>query len=115
MRVLITVKPRMYREAIALSIYRHRPDAEVMLASPGSLDEEMRRFRPHLLVRNDTDEVTQDALAGAAHQVEVLYNDGLDAEVSVDGRTRTVRDMSIDDLLRVIDEAAQLIPQETTE
>src|SRR5918992_215155 len=32
MRILITVKPRMYREAIAASIHRHRPDAEIVLA-----------------------------------------------------------------------------------
>jgi hypothetical protein len=34
MRILITVKPRMYREAIAASIHRHRPDAEIVLAPP---------------------------------------------------------------------------------
>jgi hypothetical protein len=113
-RILITVKPQMYRAAIAVSIYRYRPDAEIMLVSPEYLTQELRSFRPHLLVRNDTDEVTPDALVGVAHQVEVLYTDDLDAKVILDGRARTVQDMSMDDLFRVIDEAEELIlPQET--
>lgn len=32
MRILITVKPQMYREAIAISIYRDHPTAEILLA-----------------------------------------------------------------------------------
>lgn len=32
MRILVTVKPRMYREAIALSIHQHHPDFVVTLA-----------------------------------------------------------------------------------
>jgi hypothetical protein len=51
---------------------------------------------------------------GVVHQVEVLYTDDLDAKVILDGRARTVQDMSMDDLFRVIDEAEELIlPQET--
>jgi hypothetical protein len=115
MRILITVHPRMYREAIAMAIHRHRPDAEIMLAPPESVDGEMRRFRPHLIVRNDTDGASPEMLAGEVHQVSVLYSDGMDAEVSLDGQSRTVRDMSMDDLLRVVDEAEVLIPAETTE
>ena len=30
-RVLITLEPRMYREAIALAVQRNRPDSEVLL------------------------------------------------------------------------------------
>jgi hypothetical protein len=114
-RILITVKPRMYREAIAMAIYRHRPDAEILLAPPESVDGESSRFRPHLMVRNDTEGATLDTPAGEVYQVKVLYSDGLDAEVSLDGRSRTVRDMSLDDLLRIVDEAEELIPSETTE
>ena len=32
-RVLVTVEPRMYREAIALAVQRNRPNSEVMLLS----------------------------------------------------------------------------------
>lgn len=105
MIILITVTPRMYREAIAMAIHRDRPDAEILLAPPESVDGEVRSLRPHLIVRNDTDGATSEALAGVAHQVKVLYSDSMDAEVSLDGRTWTVPDMSVDDLLRVVDEA----------
>ena len=115
MRILITVKPRMYREAIAMSIHYHRPDAEIMLVPPESVDGEMRRFRPHLIVRNDTDGISPGTLAGEVFQVSVLYSDGMDAEVSLDGQSRTVRDMGMDDLLRVVDEAEELLPAEPPE
>jgi hypothetical protein len=51
-------------------------------------------------------------LAGEVHQVSVLYSDGMDAEASLEGQSRTERDMSMDDLLRVVDEAEELIPAE---
>jgi hypothetical protein len=53
MRVLVTVSPRMYREAIALSI-QHRPVFEVRIASPEATEGELLGFRPYLLVYNDT-------------------------------------------------------------
>jgi hypothetical protein len=37
-RVLVTVEPRMYREAIALAVQRNRPNSEVMLLSEDVLD-----------------------------------------------------------------------------
>ncbi len=37
-RILVTISPRLYWEAIALSIHRQRPDFEVLLASPDSLE-----------------------------------------------------------------------------
>ena len=55
MRILVTAKPKMYREALALALHRHRPDFEVMLVSAESLDGEIGSFRPHLLLRNDND------------------------------------------------------------
>src|SRR3712207_2382248 len=50
MRVLVTVSPLMYREAIALSLHRHRPGFEVRLAPPEATQEQVREFGPHLLV-----------------------------------------------------------------
>lgn len=38
MRILVTVKPRMYRETLAFALREHRPDAEVMFAFPESLN-----------------------------------------------------------------------------
>jgi hypothetical protein len=109
MRVLITITPLMYREALASSLQRSRPDFEVRNASPHDAEEEVRGFRPHLLVRNDTDGL-EDAgvLAGIPCLVEVLYSDSMDAKVIVDGRVEEIRDMSTQELLRVADRAASL-------
>ena len=52
MRILVTISPRLYWEAIARSIYRQRPDFEVLLASPDSLEGEAERFGPHALVQD---------------------------------------------------------------
>ena len=109
MRVLVTVSPLMYREAIARSLHQRRPDFEVRIAPPEAAEEEVRGFLPHLLVRNDTDGL-EDAgvLAGIPCRVEVLYSDGMDAKVIVDGRVEVVRDMSTQELLRVADRAASM-------
>jgi hypothetical protein len=54
-RVLITVEPRMYREALALAVQSHRPGAEVLLVAEGAMDGQVDGFAPHVLVRNDGD------------------------------------------------------------
>ena len=63
-RILIMVSPLMYREALALAIHQRHSDFEVLLGAPESLDGEAESFRPHLLVRNDTDGAHMDLLTG---------------------------------------------------
>lgn len=109
MRILITVSPRMYREALALSVYRHRPDLEVRMAPPEALTEETRRFRPHLLMRNDNDGVDPEVLAGVPYWIEVLYSDSLNVRISADGHVTEIRDFAMDDLLRLVDEKEELV------
>ncbi len=50
MRVLVTLSPRMYREAVALSIHRNRPGLDVRAAPPEEAEREIDAFRPRLLV-----------------------------------------------------------------
>jgi hypothetical protein len=99
----------MYREAIASSLQRSRPDFEVRIAAPQDAEEEVRGFLPLLVVGYDS-EGLEDAgvLAGIPCRVEVLYSDGMDAKVIVDGRVEEVRDMSTQRLLRVADRAASM-------
>jgi hypothetical protein len=106
MRVLVTVSPLMYRQAIALFVHRHRPGSEVRMVSPAATAQEAASFRPHLLVRNDTDGLGQEALAGVPFWVGVHYPDGVDARVSAEGEVSKIPDISMEDLLRVVDEAA---------
>ncbi len=109
LRVLITVSPRMYREALALSVYRHRPDLEVRMAPPEALTEETRCFRPHLLVRNDNDGVDPEVLAEVPYWIEVLYSDSLNVRISADGHVTEIRDITMDDLLRLVDEKEEQV------
>lgn len=106
MRVLVTVSPLMYREAIALSFHRHRPDFEVRIAPPEVAEEEARAFGPHLLVHDDADGVDQQILDSIPFWVEMCYSDSMDATIGMDGRVEEVRDISTEVLLRVADEAA---------
>jgi hypothetical protein len=109
-RVLVTVEPRMYREAIALAVHRNRPEAEVMLVPEEVMDGQVKDFAPHVLVRNDSDRVVPEGLLGSVVcRVEVLYTDGMAARISVGGRSYRIEDASMDDFLSLVDEAEGLI------
>jgi hypothetical protein len=108
MRILVTVSPRMYREAVAASIQRSRPDLEVRVAPPEATEEELAGFRPHLLVHNDTAPILKETLEGVPCRVEMLYSDSMDARVMAHGMVSRMRDMSTEDLLRTVAVAATL-------
>ena len=108
MRVLVTVSPRMYREALALSIQRHSPTLEVRISPPEAAEEELASFRPHLLIHDDTAHIPEEVLEGIPTRVEMLYSDSMDARVRADGMVSQMRDMSIEDLLRTVAVAATL-------
>lgn len=112
MRVLITVKPRMYRETLALALHRHRPEAELMLAPADSLDGEVATFAPDVLVRNDNDGAAEEYLDGIACRIEVLFSDGMDVRIVFDGQVREIKDMSVEDLLAAMDEVEAFISSE---
>jgi hypothetical protein len=114
-RILVTVKPQMYRETLALTLHEHRPDAEVMIAPSESLDGEVTSFRPHLLVRNDDDGAGPESLNAIACRIEILYSDGMGARINLNGRIREIEDMCVDDLLQIVDEAEGLIFREIAE
>jgi hypothetical protein len=111
-RVLISIVPSMYAEALAFSVRRRRPRAEVSLIDPssGDLGAEARRARPHLIVAN---RVPREARAGACFWVEVARPVGgggtgaLAAEISADGYSRSVADVSTGDVLEALDRAEE--------
>src|SRR4028119_656837 len=111
-RILVTVKPQMYRETLALALHEHRPGDEVMLAPSEMLDGEVRDFGPHLLLRNDNDGAAPEALETIACRIDVLLGDGMGARISLDGRVWKIEDMSVEDLLAVVDEAEELTSRE---
>ena len=109
MRILITVCPLMYREAIALSVRALRPLHEVRIAPPQAARAEIARFRPHLIVRTDDDGLGPEALAGVPSRVEVLYTDSMATRIALDGRTDEKPDACLEDLLAAIDETGGLV------
>jgi hypothetical protein len=120
-RVLVILSPRMYREAVALSVQRNRPGlVDVRLAPPEAAEAELASFRPHLLIHDDTRgdprrgfaPIPEAALETVPHRLEVLYSDGMDVRISADGRLTEVRDASTDDLLGAVDAASSLADQE---
>jgi hypothetical protein len=109
-RGLVTVEPRMYREAIALYVQRDRPKAEVMLVSEEVMDGQVEDFAPHVLVRNDSDRVVPEGLLGSmVCRMEVLYTDGMAARVSVGDSSYTIEDATMEDLISLVDEAEELV------
>lgn len=113
MRILITVKPRMYRESLALNLHGRRPDLELMLAPTAALDGQAEGFRPDLLIRNDTDGVDMHLMGGIRCWIEILYSDGMDARVSLDGEVWNITDISTEDLLEIVDRTEGLMLEGT--
>ena len=86
-----------------------RPHFEVLLAPAASPDGRTGAFRPHMLVRNDTDGADMDRMGGVRCWVEVLYSDGMDARVSLDGEVWNIADISNEDLLGIADRTEALM------
>ncbi len=108
MRILVAVQPTMCRETIAHCIRINRFDNEVRLAAPDSLEGEATSFRPHLLVCNDN--APQVKGGSIPSRVVVRYHDSLDTSVFLnDQAPRLFQDMTIEDLLGVVEEAQRLI------
>jgi hypothetical protein len=110
-RILVTISPRLYREAIALSIHRHRPDFEVLLAPTDSLDGEAERFGPHALVQDADEEGLPPGVPdGLVCRVQVLKTtERMDATIELGGATSELRDISLDELFAALEEAEGLL------
>jgi hypothetical protein len=108
-RILITITPRMYREALALSIHRHRPDFEVLLTPPWPLDGEAELFGPHVLVQDADEAGLPPALdGGVVCRVRIRIADRIDATIELDGTTSEVHDVCLEDLFEVLEAAERL-------
>lgn len=109
-RILVTISPRLYREAIALSIHRHRPDFEVLLAAPNSLDGEAERFGPHALVQDaDEEGLPPEVPDGVVCRVRVLKTpERMDATIELGGATSVLRDVTLEELFVALEEGESL-------
>ena len=108
MRVLVANTPRMYRESLALSIQRQRPNFEVLLADPNKLDGEVERLSPHALVRDD-DGVEKWSIDGVVCWAGIIIDNHLNARISVNERISEIHDVSLEEFIAALDEASEFI------
>lgn len=108
MRVLLANTPLMYRECLALSIQRARPNFEVLLAEPEKLNGEVESLAPHALVRDD-DGVDTWSPDGVVCWVGIIIDDHLNARISVNGKISEIHDVSLEEFVAALDETERLI------
>jgi hypothetical protein len=109
-RVLISIEPRMYAEALAFSIGRHRPHAEVSVLGPSEgLEDAVLGVRPHLVVANRVPGTVREKTfwmeldePRAGERIELLG-----AEISADGYSRSVNDVRTAHVLAALDRAEE--------
>ena len=102
-RVLVALEPQMYREVLAFHIRKERPTSEVVLASPQTLQAEAEWMRPHLIIANEVPPLLREM----GFWVEIKANQGLDANISADGFSTTIHDVSLEELVAVVDKAEE--------
>lgn len=107
-RILVANSPRMYREALAIAVLKRFPDAEMIVASPQALDEQAKRFSPHVVVRND-DVENVGAMESVVCWMGMRIGDSVDARISMGGRVAQLHDATMEDVLETLDEAAELL------
>ena len=108
MRILIANTPLMYRETLALAVHRHNQDFEVMMADPASMDGEAKRFSPHVLVRDD-DGIELASPDGVVCWVGIIIDDHLKARISLDGKVSEIHEVSLYEMLAVLDEVTEFV------
>jgi hypothetical protein len=103
-RILVAFEPRMYREVLAFHLRQERPQSEVVLASPQTLRDEAKRMRPHLIVANEVPPMLREM---SFFWVELHTGERLVADIRADGYSTTIHDVSLQDLLAVVDKAEE--------
>ena len=105
-RILVAIEPQMYGEVLAFHFRQERPLSEVVLASSQTLWAEAERTRPHLIIAS---EVSPELIKEKSFffWVEVRMADGLVANISANGHSDTIEDVSLQELVAVVDKAEE--------
>lgn len=105
-RILVAIDEeyRSYREVIAGAIGAVRPQFEVASAGVGALDEELKRFDPHLVICS-----LPATSAESIAWVELSLDPLQPSVVCIGGRCTEVRNPVLDTLLEVIDQVEDLV------
>jgi hypothetical protein len=96
---------RAYRETLAAAIRILRPDAEVMTIEPEKLSGVRKRFDPDIVICSRfKDEDSNDVRAW----IELALDPTQSTKVRIDGQYSEVVNPTLDKLLVIIEEVAQL-------
>jgi|SRR5215211_597238 len=100
-RILVANEPRSYREAVAIAIEALLPDAEVLVFDPESLEAPVTDLDVDFMLCSRS---PGSSRAGRLVWVELYPNGETLARVHRDGKTFTLLDVELGDLLALIDQ-----------
>lgn len=108
MRILVCLEDdyRSYREVIAAGIQILRPRTEVVTVGLDALEEQVRRFDPHLVICSLPVTVGHRDILG---WVELSVESSRPSVVCIDGCYSQQNNPTLEDLLRILDEVEQLV------
>ena len=105
MRILVALKPRACRDALVHVIQRARPQLAVHFLDPDILDYETRYLEPQVVI---CDRITPAVREYAICWVEILQHENTQAVITIKGQAKIVSDISLGQLISVIDQAEVL-------
>jgi hypothetical protein len=103
--VLVSIEPHAYKEAIGTVIRDLRPHLDVRITELEALEAEVARFDPEVVIGG----LPESATAGATLAwAQFRPYDEPAARIRVGARCWELRDVSLEDLLFVVDEAERI-------
>ena len=107
MRVVVACEPRYYREVIGEAIQGLRPAVEVVIVDPEELlADGVSHLDPDLVI-SSAHPASLDP-GGRSAWVEFVPYEKPAATVSIGGRRQELEEMTLEDLLWVVDQADEL-------
>jgi len=99
--ILLANEPRSYRQAIAGVLRELHPGLEVAETKQATLDRELRRGVPQLVICS---RATPSVQGTAPAWIELYTDHGPLSSVAVGDESSTVPGMDLDDILRIVDQ-----------
>lgn len=105
--VILANEPRAYRETIAVALGMLCPDVTVIVVDPEKLDEYVTEHEPQVVLCSRLTPTVETKVPTWA----VLYPDGSEsALVQVDGRKKSLSNIELNGIVRLVDHADEQIP-----
>jgi hypothetical protein len=103
--VLLANEPRAYRESIAEVFRQLRPNVEVRTADPDELERCISLLGPDMVICSETTGVVRERVPV---WVELYPDYGPRSVVGIEGRSSTIEEIQLSDLLSILDRAERL-------